>query len=152
MKLDIFTIHTDDLGDKIGVFFDTTIRLWDSMVSRLRAVRDTLFIVLSAQEQPVVVAPEVATLIDTGQYEICTDHMLRRGSAAKRLFKAAMDVPKGSLALDQHTSGIAATAHSFTETPENSRRLTIEEAVARIKEGAQILWRPNNENYALEIL
>lgn len=151
MKLDIFNIHADDLGDKVGVFFDTPIRLWDSMVSRLRALRDTIFIVLSAQEKPVVVAPEVAILIETDQYEICPDHMLRRGSAADRLFKAAMDVPTGSLT-HQRTSGIAATAHSFTETPENSRRLTIEEAVTRTKEGAQILWRPNNENYALEVL
>ena len=98
MKLDILNIHMDDLEDQIGTFFDTPIRLWDSMVSHLRIIRDTIFIVLSAQEKPVIIAPEVNSLIETGQYEISPDRMLRRRSAADRLFKATMDVPKGSLA------------------------------------------------------
>lgn len=153
MKLDILNIHMDDLEDQIGVFFDTPIRLWDSMVSHLRIIRDTIFIVLSAQEKPVIIAPEVNSLIETGQYEISPDRMLRRRSAADRLFKATMDVPKGSLALNQqNASGIASTAMQYREAPVNSRRITLEEAAVLVKEGTQILWRPNNENYALEVL
>ena len=40
----------------------------------------------------------------------------------------------------------------YREAPVNSRRITLEEAAVLVKEGTQILWRPNNENYALEVL
>jgi hypothetical protein len=152
MKLDVLSVHQDDVGEKVGEFYSTPIFRWDHMVSRLREVRDAIFRVLSAHEDASL-PQELSGLLDTGQYEICTDHILRRTTAADHIFRSTQDIPIGSLSLQQsRIKGLANTAGTFCETPANSRRLTIKEAIALAKQGAQILWRPNNEDYALEVL
>ena len=151
IKLDIQSIHNDDLGEKVGIFFDTPILVWDQMTSRLREVRDAIFRVLSAHSGDSL-APEVAELIATGQYAIDPDCVVRRKTASDRMFRAAQDIPTGSLAPQGRTKGTSHTAMQYREAPVNSRRITLEEATVLVKEGAQILWRPNNENYALEVL
>lgn len=122
MFSDIFeSIHADDLGSIVGEFHGEPVREWDRTTSIDRADRDARLSV-KMRTGDSLPHPKMVADLETKQYEVCADNMLRKDTTAE------------AIGYDKfHNSALNATG----------RRVSIDEAQRLAAEGALINWRPD---------